>query len=91
MYDPDLIVIGDLRTEDVEDVFANPVTRAMAHFPPPNPGVCAGCTLELYCRYCGLRGLQGSRRVDDCPWSRLDAVQAVIGLLATEAAPAATR
>lgn len=84
MYDPELIVLGDLRTDSVEDVFANPATRAMAHFPPPNPTVCAGCRLELFCRYCGLRGLQGSRLVADCAWARLDEVQAVQRLLSVE-------
>jgi len=81
MYDPDLIVIGDLRTSSVEDVFANPATRAMAHFPPPNPSTCSGCRLELFCRYCGLRGLQGSQQVADCAWARLEEVQAVLRLL----------
>ena len=77
MYDPELLVIGDLRTQRVEDVFANPITRAMAHFTPPNPAVCSGCRLELFCRYCSLRGIQGSEQVEDCAWMHLDEVQAV--------------
>lgn len=82
MYDPDFIVIGDLRTSSVEDVFASSVTHAMAHFPPPNPSTCSGCRLELFCRYCGLRGLQGRQQVEDCSWSQLDTVQRVLGHLA---------
>ena len=78
MYGPKDIIIGDLKNQGVEEVFGNPVTRALAKFPLPNRETCAGCKREMFCSHCGLRGIQGSRLEPNCGWLRQPAVQEVL-------------
>jgi radical SAM protein with 4Fe4S-binding SPASM domain len=74
------LVIGNLREQSVEEVFSNPLTRLLADFLPPRPETCGGCRMELYCRYCGLRGMMGHDAVDDCRWARDPVVQEILTL-----------
>lgn len=74
----DELTIGNLRRQGVEEVFGHPVTRALEEVPVPSRRHCAGCEMELFCRYCPLRGLHGQRMVEQCAWSRLEPVQKVM-------------
>ena len=76
-YSPEELVIGDLRRQGIEEVFGSPVSAAMENLPVPGRPVCAGCRLELFCRYCGLRGLRGSQLVEHCAWAELPQVQRI--------------
>jgi len=73
----DELIIGNLRQQSIEEVFGHPVTRALEEIPVPSHHHCAGCEMELFCRYCPLRGLHGERLVENCAWGQLPAVEAV--------------
>lgn len=78
MYDENKYVIGDLTRQSVLDVFKNTMTEKLAAFPMPAPETCAGCENELFCRYCGLRGLEGSTKQANCRWINHPSVKDVM-------------
>jgi hypothetical protein len=71
-------VVGNVREQSVEQVFGDRLPRLLSEFSPPRPETCAGCVMELYCRYCGLRGMMGSDAVEHCRWAEDATVQAIM-------------
>jgi radical SAM protein with 4Fe4S-binding SPASM domain len=65
----DQLVLGNLRTQALVDVFGSRLVHILASYAPPRPSTCSRCRLELYCRYCAVRGLLGAAEVADCRWA----------------------
>jgi radical SAM protein with 4Fe4S-binding SPASM domain len=76
-YFEEVVMIGNLASQKIEDLFAHEATDAFAELPLPVKETCSGCDHELFCRYCGLRGMQASKTVEECGWAKLPQVKRV--------------
>lgn len=77
-FSNDGMIIGNLMEKSIEEVFANPLTEALAQLPPPGVKVCGDCRFALFCRYCAKRGFLESIKEPDCQWIRLPEAQKVL-------------
>lgn len=78
MYDTAAFAIGNVVEQTLEEVFGHPLPRALANLPLPGKTICGNCTLAMFCRYCSLRGFQGSRIIPHCTWIAQPEVQEVL-------------
>ena len=73
-FGPQELVLGNLRTQSLEEVFGHPATFAIKQLRAPSPEFCSGCRHADFCRYCILRGLHASEDEPDCAWRKQPAI-----------------
>ncbi|MCR3882913.1 radical SAM/SPASM domain-containing protein [Candidatus Methanocrinis alkalitolerans] len=79
-FGPEEMVIGNLVEGEIEEVFSNPLTEALAGARVPGNEVCGDCEMSLFCRYCILRGILGSKMVRDCSWINLPSSRRILNI-----------
>jgi radical SAM protein with 4Fe4S-binding SPASM domain len=77
-YGPREMVLGNLLTQRLEEVFSHPAIFAMTNLRTPSPILCGSCPRLGFCRYCSLRGLHASESQPDCTWRRQPAMSEIL-------------
>ena len=75
------VVIGDLSTQSVHEVFRSPVTNWFSTLRAPDEKMCNGCDYRYFCQSCFARGILVQQDLDEpCTWYRRNEISRWINL-----------